>query len=60
MTLAELLLTACFALFLYKLLRPLQRRLEAALLRFFSGNRPNRFQIIDADPIDPDRKRHKE
>jgi hypothetical protein len=54
-SIAEILILAAVGYGLYKLLRPIQRRLETAIYRFLSGkNRDER--VIDVHPIRPNKK----
>jgi hypothetical protein len=56
-TLAELVLLLAAIYLVYRLLEPLQRRLERLLLRLID---PSKADIIDAELVTRDRKKHKE
>ena len=56
-TLAELVLLAAAVYFVYRLLQPLQRRLESLLLRLID---PSKSPVIDAELVARDKKKPKE
>lgn len=56
-TLAELVLLLAAIYFVYRLLEPLRRRLERFLLILID---PSKADIIDAEIVSRERKKHKE
>jgi hypothetical protein len=56
-TLAELVLLLAAVYFVYRLLEPLRRRLERLLLILID---PSKTDIIDAELVSRERKKHKE